>query len=124
MAALYEKEVPEVFDLVFLGLGADGHTASLFPDHVALKEWKRGVLAVKGGDPDVPRLTMTFPLINKARHIIFLVSGEKKAEVLKAVLEDRDVKLPAVHVLPSTGSLTWVLDRAAASLLSKETPRG
>jgi 6-phosphogluconolactonase len=120
-AARYKKEIPEVFDLIFLGLGADGHTASLFPGHSALEERKRGVVPVTGGNPDVPRLTITFPVINKARKVVFLVSGKDKMQTVKSVLEDHDTRLPAVRVLPSSGSLTWILDREVASLLSKET---
>jgi 6-phosphogluconolactonase len=120
-ALRYEKEIPEAFDLVFLGLGADGHTASLFPGHSALEERKRRVVPVTGGDPDVPRLTITFPVINKARNVVFLVSGKEKAEMVKSVIEDHEPHLPASHVLPASGSLTWMLDREAATLLSKET---
>ncbi len=119
-ASLYEKEITGEFDLVFLGLGTDGHTASLFPGDIALQEKRRRVVAVKGGQPEVHRLTMTFPLINKARKVVFLVAGEEKAEVVKSVLEDRDTRLPATRVLPSGGSLTWILERGAASLLPKE----
>jgi len=122
-ASLYEKEVPEFFDLVFLGLGTDGHTASLFPGQERLEERKRWVIPVKGGDPDVPRLTMTFPLINNARMVVFYVAGENKARVVKAVLADCDTRFPATHVRPLRGSLTWILDRDAASLLPKEMIR-
>lgn len=116
----YEKEIPEVFDLFFLGLGTDGHTASLFPGQGALGEQERKVIPVTGGDPDVPRLTITFPVINRARNVVFLVSGTEKAGVVKMVLEDHDTRLPVAHVLPPAGSLTWILDRGAAFLLSKE----
>ena len=119
-AVRYEKEIPDVFDLVFLGLGADGHTASLFPGHGALGEQKRRVVPLTGGEPDVPRLTMTFPVINKARNVVFVVSEREKAEVVKHVLEDRDTRFPAAHVFPVAGSLIWIVDREAVSRLSKE----
>jgi 6-phosphogluconolactonase len=119
-ASLYEKEITGGFDLVFLGLGRDGHTASLFPGHGTLGERKRWVVPVKGGDPDISRLTVTLSLINMARKVVFLVSGENKAGAVKSVLVDHDTRLPATHVLPLSGSLTWILDRDAASLLPKE----
>lgn len=126
-ALMYEKELKHVlhlkqaqwpaFDLVFLGLGKDGHTASLFPGQKSLEEKKRFVLAVKGGDPDVHRLTLTFPVINRAREVIFMVSGKDKAEVVKSVIEAQGEKLPGSRVRPLSGFLTWLLDREAASLL-------
>ncbi|MBW2093761.1 MAG: 6-phosphogluconolactonase [Deltaproteobacteria bacterium] len=103
-----------------IALGADGHTASLFPGHAALGEQKKWVIPVTGGDPDVARLTMSFPVLNRARNVVFLVVGKEKARAVKSVLEDHDTRLPAVHVQPSTGSLIWILDRDAAFLLSKE----
>ncbi|MGD2126036.1 MAG: 6-phosphogluconolactonase, partial [Desulfobacteraceae bacterium] len=107
-----------VFDLIFLGIGKDGHTASLFPGHGALNEQERLVVTVKGGDPDVNRLTMTFPVLNRARQLVFLVSGKEKAEVVKAVLHSRETGLPAERIQPVNGRLTWLLDRDGASLIS------
>jgi 6-phosphogluconolactonase len=115
---LREGEFP-VFDIIFLGVGADGHTASLFLGQEALDETERMVVAVKGGEPDVSRLTMTFPVINNARDIVFLVSGKEKAGVVRAVIENVDQSLPAHKVRPVSGVLTWLLNRDAASLLSK-----
>jgi 6-phosphogluconolactonase len=123
-ASLYEKEITGGFDLVFLGLGSDGHTASLFPGHTALEERRRWVVAVRGGRPDVHRLTMTLPLINRGEKVVFLVSGAEKAEVVKSILEDGNSDLPAGRVSPVSGTLLWVLDWEAASLLKKETARG
>jgi 6-phosphogluconolactonase len=123
-AFLYEKEIPEILDLMFLGLGKDGHTASLFPGQAAVEEKRKRVLAVKGGDPDVYRLTMTFAFINRAREVVFLVSGEEKADVVKSVLEEHDTKYPAGSVKPVNGRLTWILDRDAASRLSEEAACG
>ena len=107
------------FDLIFLGIGADGHTASLFPEQDALYEKEKLVVAVKGGDPYVSRLTMTFPVLNGARQIVFLVSWKQKAVTVKTIFEDSQVTLPAQQIRPVSGKLTWLMDREAASLLSK-----
>ncbi len=109
-----------IFDLIFLGIGADGHTASLFPEQEALYEKEKLVVSVKGGDPYVHRLTMTFPVINRARQIFFLVSGKQKASTVKTIFEDSQVALPAQQIRPVSGKLTWLMDREAASLLSKD----
>jgi len=114
-----ESDFPQ-FDLVFLGIGTDGHTASLFPGRWALEEKSRLVIAVRGGNPDVNRLTMTFPLLNRAREIIFLVSGEKKAETVKTIIEYPEARLPAQEIQSLNGTLTWIMDRESASMLSKE----
>jgi len=111
---------PPRFDLIFLGMGTDGHTASLFPGREFLKENRRLVKAVRGGDPDVDRLTMTYPVINNARKVAFLVSGEEKAPVVRDVIVGRNRLLPACGVLPVEGVLTWLLDRTAASMLSEQ----
>lgn len=118
-ASMYEKVIPMVFDVIFLGLGMDGHIASLFQVPDALDMQERLVVPMKGGNPDIFRLTMTFSLINYARNIVFLVSGEKKAQIVKSVLENHDNQVPATYIMPS-GFLTWILDREAASLLIKK----
>ena len=105
------------FDLIFLGMGTDGHTASLFPGHRTVDEKKRMVVAVKGGNPDVNRLTMTLPVLNRARQIVFLISGKEKAVTLKTVFEDDQTRLPVQKIHALDGELTWLLDREAASLL-------
>ena len=117
---LEEGEFPE-FDMIFLGLGKDGHTASLFPAQSSLMESKRMVVAVRGGDPDVSRLTLTYPVLNRAREIVFMVSGKEKAQVVKGVVEAKDERLPARRIQPGSGFVVWLLDREAASLLSEET---
>lgn len=116
---LENKEFPS-FDLIFLGLGTDGHTASLFPGQRALEERERLVVAVKGGDPYVNRLTMTLPVLNRARQIVFLVSGKEKAETLRTVFEGNQARLPAQKIHALDGKLTWLLDKEAASLLPGE----
>ena len=106
-----------------LGLGLDGHIASLFPGSPAAKEIFRTVVAVHAAAARIPqRLTLTFPAINAAARVIFLVSGAEKAKTLKAALSDGGL-LPAGMVRPVDGTLTWIVDRPAASLLSPELLR-
>jgi 6-phosphogluconolactonase len=103
-------------DLVLLGLGPDSHTASLFPGKPALSETHRLVTAVPeaGMEPQVPRVTMTYPLLNTAREVVFLVSGADKAEALRRAFGvPPDESSPAAHVRPGAGTLTLVLDQAA-----------
>ncbi|HEU18539.1 MAG TPA: 6-phosphogluconolactonase [Deltaproteobacteria bacterium] len=111
-------EVP-VFDLVILGIGTDGHTASLFPGHDSLHATERLVCAVKGGNPDLNRLTLTIPVLNNARHVLFIVAGGEKASVVSKVFSgDGDGgDVPAGMVKPREGELIWLLDHDAASLV-------
>ena len=113
---LQKRELP-VFDLIFLGTGMDGHTASLFPGEKSLDESKRLVISVKGGDPYVSRLTMTFPVLNHARKIILMVSGKNKAGVVKTIIEFPKARLPVQKIQPVNGTLTWLLDSESASML-------
>ncbi len=107
------------FDLLLLGLGDDGHTASLFPGTAALAETTRWVVENYVPRLDAWRITLTAPAINAAAHVIFLVSGAGKAPALRAVLRgprQPDV-YPAQLIQPSAGHLRWLVDRAAATLL-------
>jgi len=100
------------FDLVLLGLGQDGHTASLFPGDSALEEKYRWVVAVDGASasPPVPRVTLTFPVLNKAECVIFLVSGSDKKEVFAEIMNNPGTTAyPAARVRPS-GRLLWFID--------------
>ncbi len=123
-AVLYEEELATFlgdgpdFDLVLLGIGEDGHTASLFPSTPALDVRDRWAVENPVEKLGTTRLTLTVPAINAARDIIFLVAGEGKAKALKKILEgDADTReYPAKLVHPS-GKLTWIIDREAASLL-------
>ncbi len=111
-------------DLILLGLGDDGHCASLFPGMPTLHVTDRWVVAGPPGTlpPPVDRVTFTFPVLNAARQVVFLVNGEKKAAPVRDIFEagagvDQH---PAAGVQPTNGTLTWLLDEAAASLLTKK----
>jgi 6-phosphogluconolactonase len=106
------------FDLVLLGMGADGHTASLFPGSAAARETRRWVVASPGPQPGHWRVSLTPVLLNTAEDVTFLVSGANKADRLKDVLEDRGPDLlPAQLIRPTHGALHWVVDTAAAARL-------
>jgi 6-phosphogluconolactonase len=98
-------------DLILLGLGDDGHTASLFPGTVALDEMTRRVVANFVPKLDVWRLTFTFPLINKARHVCFLIGAAKNARLIERVMEG-DPQFPASRVNPSAGDVTWIIEES------------
>jgi 6-phosphogluconolactonase len=102
-----------MFDLVLMGLGGDGHTASLFPNSPALNETHRWVLGIDkaGMEPFVPRVTLTFPALASTREMLFLVDGADKRAILSRVLSGED--LPAHHAY-ADGDLVWLVDRAAA----------
>jgi 6-phosphogluconolactonase len=105
------------FDLIMLGLGPDGHTASLFPDSKALDENVRLVVANWVEKFQQYRITFTFPVLNHAAEVMFLVAGGDKAQILKDVLNPETSQFPAQKVLPENGKLLWLLDQDAASLL-------
>jgi 6-phosphogluconolactonase len=128
-AAEYAKSLAEVcterrhgvprLDLVLLGIGVDGHTASLFPGSPVVREVFRPVAAVHAAAAAIPeRLTLTFPVINAAARVFVLVSGPEKAKVVKAVLVEKAM-LPAGMVGPADGELRWFLDESAAGLLPR-----
>ncbi|MBK9314989.1 MAG: 6-phosphogluconolactonase [Acidobacteria bacterium] len=114
---------PPRFDLVFLGMGADGHTASLFPGTDALRVNDRIAVANYVEKFNAWRITLTAATINDAHYIVFLVTGEDKAEPLKNVIEGD--KLPDIYpsqlILPTDGTLHWMVDRAAARLITIRT---
>ncbi len=124
-AWLYEKELRGFFgdealprfDLILLGMGDDGHTASLFPGMPALDETARWVVDTAVPEyarPHVPRLTLTLPVINAAYMVLFLVTGAGKAERVREVLSGGS-QLPAARVAPANGTLYWLLDEDAAA---------
>ena len=125
-AAGYEPEVlarlggEPRWDLLLLGLGPDGHVASLFPGMPEAREGSRLAVGVPRAavEPHVPRISLTLPALNAAWAIVFLVTGEGKAEVVaRSFGPAPDASLPAVHVRPRSGSLTVILDEPAASAL-------
>lgn len=95
-------------DLILLGLGDDGHTASLFPGTIALDETVKRVVANFVPKLDTWRLTFTFPLVNHARHVCFLVGAAKSPDLIERVLEG-DQRFPASRVNPSAGDVTWII---------------
>lgn len=114
----FGKDAPR-FDLIFLGLGENGHTASLFPGSDVIFENTRLVREVYVAEQLMFRITMTPILINQAHNIIFLVEGENKAEILKTILSSpyQPDKLPAQVINPEDGNLYWLVDKQAAALL-------
>ena len=116
--SLSENEFPH-FDLILLGMGADGHTASLFPFTDALDETEKIAVANPVEKLETKRLTLTFPVINNAANAVFLVAGKDKAETLKNVLSDdfQPERFPAQKVKSANGNLFWLIDAAAAEFL-------
>lgn len=123
LARVFRVEPPSFprFDLILLGVGADGHTASLFPGALSLREKKRWVVAVEGAGASSPvgRLTLTLPVINSSRGAVFLVSGPGKGEVLETILKRPDEArglYPAALVRPTRGELFWLVDGSSVHL--------
>jgi len=127
LADAYEKELINefaqkdsarfpVFDLVLLGTGPDGHTASLFPDHPLLSEHDRWVAYIEDSPkPPACRITLTYPALNHATRVAFVATGEGKAGIIKAILDTPEEGLPASRVRPvNPGHVFWFVDDAAA----------
>jgi 6-phosphogluconolactonase len=131
-AAEYEEEIRRQFnlragefprfDLILLGMGSEGHTLSLFPGTKALHETQRIVTRNWVGKLYTERVTLTAPAANAAANVMFMVTGSDKACALKAVLEGphEPEQLPAQMIQPANGSLSWLIDQAAGSMLSKD----
>jgi 6-phosphogluconolactonase len=109
------------FDLIHLGMGPEGHTASLFPHQASLHEKRRLVMPVSVPKPPPDRLTFTPPLLNAARNVLFLVTGSDKADALQAVLEGeyQPEEYPAQIVRPTNGEVVWMLDKDVAKNLKE-----
>lgn len=107
------KSALPIFDLMILGLGTDGHVASLFPGSAALEEKTRLVVAAQHPQTNQWRVTLTLAVINNAANIVILVSGGGKKEIVERLTRGDDT-LPASRVLPTSGNLLWLLDRATS----------
>jgi 6-phosphogluconolactonase len=118
----YPPDDPE-FDLVYLGLGADGHTASLFPGAAIPEMSQRLVMAVSVEVLNTMRITVTYRLLNAAHRVIFLAAGNSKADAVRRTLapDGREEPTPASGVVPRNGQVIWLLDREAGSSLPKTT---
>ena len=133
---LYEADIPDL-DLVLLGLGEDGHTASLFPGSPALQEKERLVVAPWVEKLNAYRITLTLPVLNNAHSVVFLVTGASKAEIVREIIYADKGKTnpsaqtslyPAQAICPTSGEVSWFVDEAAARLCSinnsSNTPAG
>lgn len=114
-----ENDIP-VFDLITLGIGVDGHTASLFPGTASLQKTKRLVIPIIADASPAERISLSLGVINKAKNICFLVSGKNKAKAIQAILEDKNSTLPAALVNPTQGTVLFLLDQTASLLLSRK----
>jgi 6-phosphogluconolactonase len=113
-ATEYDARLPAALDAVVLGIGEDGHTASLFPGSEALREQKRRVRVIRGSKPPPWRLTVTPPVLRDARAVLVLAAGGGKAEAVKRALESGSVEEVPARLAAREGA-TWLLDEAAAS---------
>ncbi len=117
----YFKEDLPCFDLILLGLGEDGHTASLFPGTDAVEECERYTVAVFVSRLDTWRVTLTLPVLNAAREVFFLVSGRSKSDIVQRIISIKQPakEFPASMVNPENGTLHWMLDSEAMVLINK-----
>jgi 6-phosphogluconolactonase len=126
-AGLYEESLREFFrpapghfphiDFILLGIGPEGHTASLFPDTKALHENHHFVVANYVAVHSTWRITFTYPMLNSGRNVMFLVDGSGKADIVRTALKDASANLPCQGVKPANGNLMWYLDEAAGAKL-------
>ena len=125
-AAIYEQTLREVFpragefprlDFILLGIGPDGHTASLFPDTKALEENRRWAVGNWVAVHSTWRITLTYPVLNHGANVMFLVEGGEKAEIVKTALQSPSAHLPCQRVKPGDGELMWYLDQGAGGKL-------
>jgi 6-phosphogluconolactonase len=128
-APRYEREIKEnlnyrgetpVFDLILLGLGEDGHTASIFPDQLELFEEERICVATSHPLTGQPRITLSGRVLNNANRVFFMVTGEEKSMRISEIMNDDEAAklMPAYYIEPKNGTLTWYLDEAAASKIA------
>jgi 6-phosphogluconolactonase len=125
-AEIYEKDLlhhfhgisPPRFDLIFLGVGSDGHTASIFPDMEVDEIISRAAIPVHVKNVLNPRVSLTLPVLNNANKIFFLVVGKKKSGIVRDILERNNNNYPAGRIRPTEGVSVWLLDHEAACLLA------
>jgi len=118
---LPSKEDNPVFDIILLGLGTDGHTASIFPHEIELLDSTNNCEVATHPDSGQKRITLTGPVINQARSVCFLVTGDSKKEKIKEIVNAEEIAktYPAFHINPSHGELIWFIDEPAAALLTQ-----
>jgi 6-phosphogluconolactonase len=114
---LTKKNNLPFFDLIFLGMGEDGHTASIFPDQIELMNSQKNCAVSTHPETNQKRITLTGNVINNAGKVIFLITGKSKAKVLSEVINNKYKIYPAANVNPLNGKLIWMLDKEAAELL-------
>jgi len=115
-----ENDFPK-FDIVLLGLGEDGHTASIFPGNTSLFHSTKYCVAVTHPQSGQKRITISGSVINNADMVIFMVSGADKGKMLERIVYDKGIDLPASHVNPTNGNLLWLLDTEAARFLGNHS---
>lgn len=114
-----DKNHLPVFDLILLGLGEDGHTASLFPDTDGMNDRYRLTLPVSKSSLKHDRISLTLPVLNNARHVYFLITGRQKAQVVQEIIEEKKL-YPAALVNPVNGTMSYLMDAQAACLLKNQ----
>ncbi len=114
-----DLDIPR-FDLIYLGVGTDGHTASIFPGEKSTPDVTRAAVPVYVEKLESHRVSLTLPVINNAGMVIFLVTGKSKAGIVRDVLEGNNPELPAAKINPTIGRLVWLLDYDAAELLADQ----
>jgi 6-phosphogluconolactonase len=117
LVAFFGRARVPAFDVALMGMGPDGHTASLFPGTRAVEIKDHWVAATMNPAGPSQRITLTLPVINAARTVIYLITGADKSETLRMVIEEKPTAFPTAHVQPTSGELIWLLDKAAASKL-------
>ncbi|KAI8321486.1 6-phosphogluconolactonase [Martensiomyces pterosporus] len=120
---VFGQEGVPVFDCILLGIGPDGHTCSLFPGHPQISETEKWVTHIDDSPKPPPRrITLTLPVLNNAREVAFVVTGGSKADMVKIIVDDKDLTKPSAHVAPATGSVYWFVDDATSKDLSVVKP--